>query len=142
MVDLPTRDHPDWPDVRPLVSPQAIPQGHNRPLLPEEIAAGIRELLAVLESNTEDLHDRSVSAAIAERDYRVRKAQALLRSGQKTGPQREADAIIQSQDELLNRNISVALRDAAQDAIRTRRSELEALRTLAASARTVETGRG
>lgn len=140
-MELPDSTHADWPrDVRPLAKPMRLPR--NRPLTPGEVNEAIRDMLLVLEDDVDELEQRNLSSAIAEAEYRTRKAQAMLRATEKTAGLKESRAIVDTAGELKVRNIAVALRDSAQEAIRMRRGELEALRTIAASTRTVETGRG
>lgn len=140
MVDLPEPGHASWPDSRPMARPKPVPR--NRPLTPAEVEEAIRDMLIVLEDDVEELERRNIAAAIATTEYRVRKAQMTLRSERKTVVLKEAAATEATADELLARELTIALRDSAQEAIRVRRGELEALRTIAASARAVETGRG
>ena len=124
----------------PISRPKPIPR--RRHLTPPEIEEAIQDTLGVLEDDIEMLEERSVIAARAEAAYRVGKARAMLGSQHKVVAMKEAAATVETADQLHERNIAVAMRDTAQEAMRVRRSELEALRTLAASSRAAETGRG
>lgn len=95
-----------------------------------------------MEGAANDYELRAVAAAGAETEWRRMKARLMLTSGLKTDSSREAYAIFHAGEALENRNIAEALRDAQAEVCRVRRSTIESLRTLAASQRAAETGRG
>lgn len=108
-------------------------------LSPIEIERRITAIDRELESFTDDYGRTADAAAEAEADYRLRYYQTIMRlkdSGQKmTDKEAEARATAAAANEFRAYKLTAARLDAAKQGLQTLRSRLDALRTLAASAR-------
>lgn len=118
------------------------PWRRDRPLTGAEIEEAIAGAIDDMETAAEDYERRAVAAASAETEYKRAKARLMLTSGHKTDAMREAYAVHHAGDLFEARNIAEALKDSQAERCRVARSTTEALRTLAASQRASETGRG
>lgn len=114
----------------------------NRPLTTAEIDELIMELLDACEEAAEELASAAIMARRSEADYRIAYAREFTLCGHKTGDMKTQHALNANRDLFKVRKDYEAMEVAAAELCRTRRAELEGLRTLAASARAAETGRG
>ena len=94
----------------------------------------IIRLSGLLEQQVLDLAYAASEAAEAEADYRFAHAQAFMAS-EGTGPAREAQAQIHVTETYRRRRMAEAKQLGLQEAGRSLRSRLDALRTIAANVR-------
>jgi len=108
-------------------------------LTPDEIERGITETIDALDRITTEYADLAEQAAECEADYRLRHASTIIRLkdlGEKmTDKETEARATVAAASEFRSYRLSSARLDASKQCVATYRVRLDALRTLAASAR-------
>lgn len=118
--------------------------GNRRPLTQSEVEGEIARLSDAMEDAMDELARRAQGAADAEADYKVAYAKELLKAGtlEGSGPrgrttvdEREALALGKVEDLFRARLISEAHHNVAQERLRTQRSQIDALRTIAANIR-------
>lgn len=136
---LPDEEHPAWPALPEIVRPRQIPR---RPLNPPELDEYLVEYIDSMEDGLETMRKYLVASAIADSDYSSLVDERKLTSPAKTGEARTADARFHARKELYAKNIAEALKDYVGEMMRCRRSEIEAIRTLCATARSAASGRG
>lgn len=104
------------------------------PLTIPEVESEILRLSARLEGETARLAQLGQAAGLSEIDHKVARAQAFLKA---EGPvdARSAQAEIATKDQMLARRRDEVLYDACRETLRTIRTQLDALRTIAANAR-------
>lgn len=109
-----------------------------------EVEGEIMRLSQAMDTGLEDLEQRAKEAAGAEHAYKVAfaKARLVARDEPGHGPKErttdaEADdkATVRCDDELRKRLITDALHGVTQESLRTMRSQIDALRTIAANIR-------
>lgn len=108
--------------------------GDLDPLSQARVEKNISELGSELSKITAELYDASRNAAQARHEYRVAYARAYLDASGPI-PQREAQAILTSEDALLHREVLCALEESLKEAGRNVRAQLEGQRSLAANIR-------
>lgn len=106
-----------------------------QPLTAQQAEDALGRLAWRLEAKTDALSSLLLDAAEAEVRYKVAYAKALLRSELKTVAEREADATLQCENELMARKTTEAVADACRESVRSLRDQLDAVRSLNASAR-------
>lgn len=104
-------------------------------LTPAHIDAEIGRLSDILESKTNEFAVLARAAAESEVAHKTARAKALLTSNGRSSDLREAEADAATEDQHLKRKIDEAVADACREAMRSLRTQLEALRTLAANLR-------
>lgn len=110
----------------------------GRPLTPVECEEEIARMADLMDEALETLKEQAMDAARAEAVYRREFAKNFLMSDEKTDKAREQRAVHECGPLLERRLISTALKDAAEEACRHRRTQMEALRTITANARAAE----
>lgn len=113
----------------------------GRPLTGAEAEEVLCALMDELEETTTALALKRVEAAKAEAAYRRAAAQGQLSSGHKTELARTAHGLQSAGDLLDKRLITTAEADGLAELCRTRRAQLDSVRTVIASARAAEHGR-
>lgn len=121
----------------------------SEPLALADVEARIMDLDRLLEAATHAQRQRFCEAADADTAYDVAYSQAFLlaKEGKLAGQESRASdlaakahAIVVCADKLTQRNITAALLESAREAARNARAQLEAMRTLAATARALTIG--
>lgn len=107
-----------------------------------EVEELIMEMLDALEDAVEELLEISMAAAKAEYAYRSAHAREYTLCGEKTNDAKERYAVNATKALLKERRDAEAKVGPAEELCRTRRAQLEGLRSLIASARAAEYGRG
>ena len=99
-----------------------------------QVEQELARLIEAADDTAHDIADRAVEAARAEHDFKVAHARAYLRA---EGPvaSREAQALLAVEDLHLARKIADARLLAAQEAARTIRASMDALRSVNATVR-------
>lgn len=110
----------------------------DRPLTPVECEEEIARMADLMDDALAELKERAMDAARAEANYRREFAKNFLMSDEKTDKAREQRAVHECGPLLERRLISTALKDAAEEACRHRRTQAEMLRTIMVSARAAE----
>jgi hypothetical protein len=110
----------------------------TEPITQAEIEAEILRLSGMAEKVTHELRKRGEAAAEAEALYRREYAQAYLASEGTVG-ERDAQATLAVQDVYLERKRAEAILDAAKEAGRNYRAQLDALRSINANLRPLVT---
>lgn len=114
------------------------------PLTQVGVEREIMRLSDAMETATEELAKHADEAAIAEVDYKVGFAKAILKAGLQQGSGRngkmtegdkDATATVECEDLLRARIISEAKHEVDQEKLRTMRSRIDALRTVSANIR-------
>lgn len=113
----------------------------SRPLTGPEAEQALVELLDDLETAAEDLADKALAAAAAESAYRRAHARAVLTSGHKTDSLRQAQGVNACGPQLEARDRTAAEVVGAAELCRVRRTQVEAVRSILASARAAEYGK-
>jgi hypothetical protein len=103
---------------------------------PAQIELELERLSRRLMEETEAYAEAAERAAQAEADYKRAYFRAYLEA-HGTVPEREARAHLAAEEEYAARRITEAVAQAKAELLRTIRAQLDALRTLAASARSV-----
>lgn len=99
-----------------------------------EVEQELMRLSAMAEKALQELAKRARAAAEAEVKHKVARAQALLRA-EGTVAEREARADVETEQLFLERKMAEALLLSAQEAGRTYRAQLEAIRSVNANLR-------
>lgn len=99
-----------------------------------DVEAEILRLSNLAERVTTTLAKRAVESAERDAKYRAAHARAVLRSSG-TVAEREAQAAVDTEVEYLDRKLSEAKLDAAKEAGRNYRAQLDALRSINANLR-------
>lgn len=109
-------------------------------LMPQlELEAEIRRLADLAEKVTHAMRTRGEAAARADVAYRQARAHAYL-DATGTVPERDAQADLACHEQYQDRRLAEAALDAAKEAGRNYRSQLDALRTIAANQRAAIAG--
>jgi hypothetical protein len=95
----------------------------------------MRRLSANVDKGVQALADQAKEHADAEHEYRLAKAKAWLVAPDGTVPEREAWVNGQTADARQRRDLAEGLRQAALEAIRSRRTQLSAWQSLLAAHR-------
>lgn len=103
---------------------------------PARLTTELERLMELLWTETERLAEMAEEAARAEVTHKAAYARALLLA-EGTQAVREATAVAETEDALLARRIAESRLLAQRELLGTIRAEIDALRTLHASARTV-----
>lgn len=90
----------------------------------------MRRLSRLLDQGLAALRDQAREVAEAEQEYRKAKATAWLQAPAGTVPEREAWVNGQTADLRYRRDLADGLRQAALEAVRSRRTQVSALQTL------------
>lgn len=90
----------------------------------DEIAEDMRRLSRLLDQGLAALRDQAREFAEAERDYRHAKATAWLQAPEGTVPERTAWVEGQTADLRFRRDLADGLRQAALEAVRSRRAQV------------------
>lgn len=115
-----------------------------KPLTQAEVEGEISRLSSAMEDALDQLARNAIDAAEAEAEYKIKYAQKLLqagglegsgRGGRTTVDEREAIALGQCEPEFRARLIKEAHHGVSQEKLRTMRSQIDALRTIAANIR-------
>jgi hypothetical protein len=104
-------------------------------ITPVQVESEILRMCALIERATEEVAKRARSAAKADTLYRRRYAQALLVAEGRTIPERQAMAVLDCTEELDAHKWADALLLSAQEAGRSYRAILDALRSINANVR-------
>jgi hypothetical protein len=115
------------------------------PLTQAGVEREIMRLSNAMEEATEELAKYADEAAVAEADYKVGYAKAVLKAGMRTDGtgrggrltegDKEATAIVEVEQELRRRCVKDAHHQVAQEKLRTMRARIDALRTVSANIR-------
>lgn len=120
----------------------------TEPVSMARVEAEIVRLSDAMEDALDDLARRAQTAADAEHAYKVKYAKERLAAvsngghgpgGRCTADEAEDRATVRCDAELRARLVSDAYQGVAQERLRTMRSQVEALRTLAANVRSLST---
>lgn len=104
-------------------------------LNPSAVESEILRFVGLLERSTQETARRGRAAAETEVAHRVAYAKAIIAAAGTTVAEREAQATVATETELLARRLAEASVDAARDASRNMREQLGALRTINANLR-------
>lgn len=134
---------PRYAGSRPARNPPRAPRA--APILTQaEVENEIVRLSNAMDAALDELVHLSQDAANREVDHKVAEAKAKLAAGlqQGSGPggrstvdEREANALIKTEDAFRARLIAQALCDTCRERLRTMRSQIDALRTISANIR-------
>lgn len=102
---------------------------------PQRVQQEIERLSARLESKSDELAGLLHAAGVADVAHKVANAKALLRSRAKTVSEREAEAVIEVEDLLLQKRIAEAQADSCREAVRATRDQLTAACSIGATLR-------
>jgi hypothetical protein len=105
-----------------------------------QVEADIIRLSNLAEKVTHELRGRGLASAEADALYRREYAQAYLHARGDTVGDRKASAELATHQEYLDKRRAEAILDAAKEAGRNYRSQLEALRSVNANLRPLVTG--
>lgn len=97
---------------------------------PADVADEMRRLSRLLDKGLEAMRDQARELADAEHDYRKAKGQAWLSAPDGTVPEREAWVNEATAKQRHRRDLAEGLRQAALEAVRSRRTQVSALQTL------------
>ena len=92
-------------------------------------------LSRLLDSGLQALRDQAQEYAEAEHDYRKAKAEAWLSAPEGTVPEREAHVGGSTAAQRRRRDLADGMRQAALEAVRSRRAQISALQSLMAALR-------
>ncbi len=106
-------------------------------LTPDQISSELQRLAAHLERRTDELAGLLTEAAEAEANYRAERARAILTANGKTAEVRNAQADRAVTHLHHHRLTTAAVADACRESIRSTRSQLDAVRSMSASIRSV-----
>ena len=98
-------------------------------MTPLELDTELDRLMNRLEGKSEAYAILARDAAVAEVDYKIEYAKALLTSDKKTVAEREADALIQCEDYYRARKINEAVASACLEAMRSIRDQISAVQS-------------
>ncbi|MBP6526135.1 MAG: hypothetical protein KA249_12080 [Dermatophilaceae bacterium] len=107
----------------------------TRPLSADEISAEISRISQRLDFQVGEIAQRARRAAVADVEYRLAHAKAALAVEGATVGEREARALLEVADEFAAHRHADAVLLAAQEAGRSLRAQIDALRTLSAAQR-------
>ncbi len=107
----------------------------SRPLSDIEISAEVWRISGLLDFQVGEIAKRARAAAEADHAYKVAYAKAVLRVEGATVAERDAKALLECEQEHLDHKVADAVLLAAQEAGRSLRSQIDALRTLSAAQR-------
>jgi hypothetical protein len=100
-----------------------------------ELIDEARRLSALIDGGVKVLRESAEALAIAERDYRLGKARAWLRVDGDLAREREANVDSATAELRMARDVAEGTRQAALEALRSRRSQLDALRSILSATR-------
>jgi len=100
-----------------------------------EMAQEVARLSRLLDQGLAALRDQAREMADAESEYRQAKAMAWMQAPDGTVPEREAWVNGQTSDQRHRRDLAEGLRQAALEAVRSRRTQVSALQSLLAADR-------
>lgn len=95
----------------------------------------MQRLSTLLDKGVGALNKAGKDLAVAEHQYRLEVAKAWAKAPQGTVPEREAWVKSETADSRLERDLAEAERVAATEAVRSRRTQLSALQTVANATR-------
>lgn len=102
-----------------------------------EFETELERLLDGMTTALVELEKHSQTAAQAEVAYRVKFAQEVLRSQQKTVAMKEQEATVACEQELWERAVSERLERLAREKLQAYRSSMDAIRSLMVNARSI-----
>lgn len=113
------------------------------PLGPAAVESEIWKLSAALEEQTEAYATAARKAAVTEVEHKVSFAKSQLRHrNEKTVGERDARALVETEGELMDRQVAEAVASAALESCRSLRARLSAVQSVGASIRAaMELGR-
>ena len=100
-----------------------------------ELAAEVRRLSERIDAGVQALHAAAHQSAHAEHAYRLEKARQWLQVRDGTVPERQAQVDGECADLRLRRDLAEGERMAALEALRSRRTQLSAVQSIAAAHR-------
>jgi hypothetical protein len=100
-----------------------------------ELADEMQRLSGLLDKALTALRNQAHEYASKEQEYRKAKAAAWLTVAQGTVPEREAAVNAATADERYQRDLADGMRQAALEAVRSRRTQISALQSLLAGHR-------
>ena len=100
-----------------------------------ELVREANRLSAKIDAGVQALNAAAARAAHAEHDYRLHKAKAWMTCREGTVPERQAQVDGECADLRLARDLAEGERVAALEALRSRRSQLSAVQSIAAAYR-------
>jgi hypothetical protein len=95
-----------------------------------EATEEVKRLNRLIDSGVEAMRDQAREYSEAENEYRKNKAQAWLQAPEGTVPERQAWVDGQCAKDRARRDLADGLRQAALEAVRSRRAQLDAIRSL------------
>lgn len=104
-------------------------------LTPVQTENELQRLSNKLEAKTDLLAGLLHDAAVAEVNYKLSYAKALLTADGKTVADREAQATLDVAEELMKRKTTEAIADACLESVRSIRDQLAAMQSLNANVR-------
>ena len=99
-------------------------------MTPRQFMDELLRLSRLLDSGLQALRDQATEYADAESDYRQAKARAWLQAPDGTVPEREAWCNGHTAVERRRRDLADGMRQAALEAVRSRRGQISALQSL------------
>lgn len=96
---------------------------------PVELATELRRLSDLLDQALAYLKEQTFEYANAEDAYRLAKAKALL-NAEGTVSEKEAHSVLATSEERRRAHLAEGMRQAALEAVRSRRAQLSAIQTL------------
>lgn len=112
-------------------------------LTPIAVEREMLRLVDLLTEATNKILTRSREAAVADADYKVANAKAILlaRAGERkmTVDEVEATAVIATQNEYRNKVVTAGVLDSAREAARNIRAQMDALRSVNSNLRVLVT---
>lgn len=100
-----------------------------------EIIEEARRLSGLIDRGVEALRQSAEALAIAEQEYRKAKAKAWLVAAGDLAREREANVDSRTADLRMARDLAEGTRQAALEALRSRRSQLDAVRSILSATR-------
>lgn len=94
-----------------------------------------RRLSALIDRGVDALRQSAEAVAVAERDYRLAKARAWVEVDGDLAKEREAQVDAVTADLRATRDVAEGTRQAALEALRSRRAQLDALRSILSASR-------
>ena len=101
----------------------------------QTLVAEARRLSGLIDSGVQALRQAAVEVAEAEHAYRLAKARAWHEVSDGLAGQKQADVDAACADARRTRDVAEATRQAALEALRSRRSQLDALRSILSASR-------
>lgn len=99
------------------------------------LIAEMQRLSKLLDKGVGALAQAGKDLAVAEHEYRIEVAKAWAKAPKGTVPEREAWVKAETADHRLERDLAESERVAATEAVRSRRTQLSALQTVANATR-------